>query len=128
MDAGGAIEITAGRVLVDTTQFVGNTAGVGGAMKIFGTAELFNSTFFDKTSGEDDGPAIFNVGTNPEMTGLEFTGNRFVCATTEYVDFSKASGKSLIQKTLCLDVIVVCSVLAQEDGLFELGHLYDCTL
>lgn len=92
VEAGGAIEIVVGSVKISNTDFFGNTASVGGALRIFGTAELLNSSFSDNKSGEGGGSAIYNVGIISEMIGLRFSANRFFCAPTEYVDFSEASG------------------------------------
>ena len=95
LEAGGAIDIRVGRVRVDSTTFSGNFASVGGAVRIIGTAELFNSTFSDNTSGENGGSAISIVGTITEMNGSYFSANRFICPATEYVDFTEASALEL---------------------------------
>lgn len=91
VDTGGAIEIVLGWVKVENTAFIGNIATEGGALTLFGAAELFNCSFFDNHSGEGGGAAISNLGIISEMIGLSFSANYFVCAATEYVDSTKAS-------------------------------------
>lgn len=91
LEAGGALKISIGRAHVENTEFIGNTASEGGALRLFGTVELFNSSFSDNRSGEGGGSAISNVGIVLETVGLSFSANRFLCAATEYVDFSEVS-------------------------------------
>lgn len=87
LEEGGAIEIAIGRFHVDNSTFVGNIANTGGALRLFGTAELFNSTFSENMSGEGAGSAISNVGIISEMIGLGFSANRFTCDAAEFVGF-----------------------------------------
>lgn len=91
LDTGGASEIATGRARFYNTTFVRNIANVGGALRLFGTVELLNSSFFDNRSGEGGGSAISNTGVISEMIGLEFSANRFICTDNEYADFSEAS-------------------------------------
>lgn len=91
LEGGGAFKISIGRAHVENTDFICNTAVEGGALKVFGSAELFNCSFSDNRSGEGGGSAINNIGTLSETVGLRFSGNRFVCAASEYVDFSEVS-------------------------------------
>lgn len=97
--AGGAIEIAIGRAHVEDTVFFGNIASEGGALKLFCTAELFNSSFDNNVSGEGGGSAISGVGSISQMMGLRFSGNRYMCATTEYLNFIKVS--AVIGKNEC---------------------------
>lgn len=91
LEAGGAIEIILGDAVVNNTAFVGNFASEGGALKLFGSVELLNSSFFDNRSGEGGGSAIANVGINSRMTGLTFSANDFLCAAAKYGGATKAS-------------------------------------
>lgn len=91
LEAGGAVEITLGQASVGDSTFFANSARVGGAVRLFGTIELFNSSFIENMSEDEGGSAISNAGTISVMTGLSFSGNRFLCADTEYVDFIEAS-------------------------------------
>lgn len=91
LERGGAIVIAIGRAHVYNTTFVGNIASVGGALRLFGTVELLNSSFYDNVSGEGGGSAISNAEVISDMFGLYFSGNRYVCADTEYVDFTEVS-------------------------------------
>lgn len=86
---GGAIQSTAGRDRIDESIFVKNTASVGGALRLFGTAELVNCSFSDNESGEGGGSAISNDGIISEMVGLNFSANRFQCPPTDYLDFNE---------------------------------------
>lgn len=90
-EAGGAIEIIVGRAHVDNTVFSGNVASVGGALRLLGAMELFNSTFSNNKSGEGGGPAISSAGSISKMIGLNFSANSFLCANTEFLDSNKAS-------------------------------------
>lgn len=101
-EAGGAVEIAVGRAHVNSSIFVGNSARVGGALRLFGTIELFNSSFTENVSEARGGSAISNVGTISEMTGLSFSPNRFLCEDTEYVDFVEAS--VLMSEEVCQQV------------------------
>lgn len=91
LKAGGAIEIILGRAHVDNSVFVGNIAPEGGALRLFSSIMLLNSSFSDNISGEGGGPAISNIGIISEMIGLSLSGNRFLCSATEFVDVSQAS-------------------------------------
>lgn len=91
LESGGAIEIAIGRAHVEHSEFVWNIANAGGALRIFGTVDLFNSSFSDNMSAEGHGSAISNLGVVSGMDGLSFSGNRFSCAATEYVDSSEVS-------------------------------------
>lgn len=91
LESGGAIEIAIGRAHVEHSEFVGNIANAGGALRIFGTVDLLNSSFSDNMSSENDGSAISNLGVVSEMIGLSFSANRFTCGTTQYVDSLKVS-------------------------------------
>lgn len=59
-------------------------ASEGGALRIRGTAELLNSSFFENESGEGGGSAISNVGVILGMVGLSFSTNAFQCPSTHY--------------------------------------------
>ena len=82
---GGAIESAAGYDEIAHTVFEGNTAGVGGALRLGGSAYLTNCTFVDNISDEDEGAAISNVGVM-ETSFARFSGNVFQCEPGTYVD------------------------------------------
>ena len=88
---GGAIESVAGQDYISNTTFVGNTASVGGAMRLAGKAGVDNCSFVDNRSDEGDGPAIANVGVISVIKGSSFTGNVFFCEPGKYLDFTEVS-------------------------------------
>lgn len=92
--AGGAIETAVGHDKIVDTLFSSNIAVEGGALRLRGTSELYNSSFLNNESDEESGPAISNGGSISEMTGLTFSENRFRCSTSQFLNFtlSKASG------------------------------------
>ena len=88
---GGAIESVAGQDYISNTAFVGNTAGVGGAVRLAGKTGVDSCSFEDNRSDEGDGPAIENVGVVSVMKNSSFTGNVFYCEPGKYLDFTEVS-------------------------------------
>eukprot|EP00752_Nemacystus_decipiens_P012610 g11167.t2 len=82
---GGAIESVAGNDHAVNTVFEENAAGVGGALRLGGSALLTNCTFL-ANSAEDEGPAISNLGVlGVEGNASRFSGNVFLCETGAYL-------------------------------------------
>lgn len=85
---GGAIESVAGYDQIVDSVFEGNTAGVGGALRLGGSAVLTNCTFVDNISDEDGGAAISNLGVLEVNGGAtRFSGNVFWCENGTYLDY-----------------------------------------
>lgn len=89
--SGGAIESLAGYDVVLNTVFERNTAGVGGALRLGGTASLTNCTFFDNISDEDEGSAISNLGVL-QIDESRFYGNSFWCEPGTYLGIAGGEG------------------------------------
>ncbi|CAM9121465.1 unnamed protein product, partial [Sphacelaria rigidula] len=87
MAAGGAMESGAGVDVFIDTSFVRNTAGIGGALRLGGTASLDNCTFVENTSAEDAGPAVSNIGVILEMINGSFVDNVFDCPLMTYLEY-----------------------------------------
>lgn len=85
--SGSAIESVAGYDQAVKSVFGGNTAGVGGALRLGGSAVLTNCTLFVDNSAEDQGPAISNLGVlDVEGNASRFSGNDFSCENGTYQD------------------------------------------
>lgn len=88
---GGGIESAAGIDDIINTSFVGNKAGVGGALRLAGTASLDNCSFVDNISDEGGGPAVSNLGFISAISSGYFRNNSFYCQSGEYLYFDTVS-------------------------------------
>ncbi|CAN0412480.1 unnamed protein product, partial [Pylaiella littoralis] len=91
---GGAIESVAGEDLIVNSTFAGNTAGVGGALRLAGSTELEGCTFIENVSHENEGAAISNLGVldfGEDGNGTRFTGNVFWCEAGTFLDTEDAT-------------------------------------
>lgn len=86
---GGAIESVTGQDYISNSVFVGNTAGVGGALRLAGMAGLDYCTFVNNTSDEGEGPAINNIGVSSVVKHSTFIGNVFNCEEGAYLGFNE---------------------------------------
>ena len=86
---GGAIESVAGQDHISNTIFKGNTAPVGGALRLGGKTFLDSCSFVDNRSGEGAGPAIDNIGFVGRIADCSFAGNSFECQSSTYLDFNE---------------------------------------
>ena len=118
---GGAIYTTAGKDLVWKTSFINNSANVGGALQISGTANLRNSSFVDNTSGEGGGPAIFNGGVISEMVGVYFSDNGYYCSPDAFMGLNEVRYVCSVYTLLSIHVRWQCLNLV-------LGMLTDCLM
>lgn len=82
---GGAMDSTSGQEIFVNTLFIGNKAGVGGALRLAGTASLENCSFVNNISDLDGGPAVSNNGIISIMSNISFVGNVFSCEIGEYL-------------------------------------------
>lgn len=88
---GGAIESAAGQDAIINTSFIGNIAGLGGALRLAGTAYLDNCSCFENYSDLDGGAAVSNMGFISSMTRISFIGNAFNCAPKMFLDYDPVS-------------------------------------
>lgn len=84
---GGAIESAAGRDAFNGSVFEGNSAGTGGALRLAGSAYFFNCSFVENTADDGEGAAVSNIGYISEMENTFFSGNKFDCRSSTYLDF-----------------------------------------
>lgn len=103
------------------TAFINNSADVGGALQISGSANLFNSSLVDNTSGEGGGPAIFNAGVISEMVGVNFSGNGYHCSPDAYM------GLDEVRRVCSLHTLFLFFVRWQCLSL-DLGMFTDCSM
>ena len=61
--------------------------GIGGALRLGGTADVFNCSF-GSNSATNRGPAIA-VGTTPVISNSSFDGNELFCEAGSYLDVEK---------------------------------------
>ena len=85
--AGGAVDSASGKDAFIGTVFNGNSASLGGALRLAGTTSVDNCSFIDNVSQPDGGPAVFNVGTMSNETDTYFKGNVFFCEEQTFLDF-----------------------------------------
>lgn len=83
---GGAIESAAGQDVLDGNWFEGNSAGIGGALRLAGTVSVMNSSFVDNVSSEGGGAAVSNIGNLWEVSTSSFIGNTISCPSGKYLD------------------------------------------
>ena len=95
---GGGIESLAGQDHISNTIFMGNTADVGGALRLGGKTFLDNCSFVDNRSGEGGGPAIDNIGFVGRITDSSFVGNTFDCQLGTYLDFNEVWSGSITMR------------------------------
>ena len=85
---GGAVDSAAGQDAFVNSYFANNTAGVGGALRLAGTAYVENCVFEDSVSDEEGGAAVSNIGNLVRMSGVSFIGNVFDCQQNKYLGFN----------------------------------------
>lgn len=88
---GGAVESAAGVDVFENTIFRGNTARVGGGLRLAGTTDIRNCTFEENSSELNGGTAIFNMGLTAVISDSTFQGNAFDCAPGTFRNFSSVS-------------------------------------
>ena len=85
--SGGAVDSASGKDAFIGTVFEGNSASLGGALRIAGQASIDNCSFIDNVSQPGGGPAVFNVGTMSNETDVYFNGNVFSCERQMFLNF-----------------------------------------
>ncbi|CAM9233132.1 unnamed protein product [Scytosiphon promiscuus] len=109
---GGAIETAAGEEVFADCVFGGNTARVGGAMRLAGTASVINSSFVEKVSADGEGSAISNIGLITSVKNTSFHGNVFDCGAGMFVDFEVSRDPF---ETVCSGCETTCDGCAFDD-------------
>ena len=87
-EKGGAIYSFAGVSSFTNTNFRGNKAQIGGALMLFGTAEIVNCSFLENLSGRESGPAVYNIGSLSVMDNLSFFDNSYNCDKGTYSSYN----------------------------------------
>ena len=84
---GGAVNSASGEdEFVDAT-FEGNSAGIGGALRLGGKASLDSCLFIDNVSDESGGPAVSNIGFISDVVYSYFSNNVFSCEPGKFLEF-----------------------------------------
>lgn len=91
MKTGGAMDSSTGRDMIENTSFVGNTASMGGALRLVGTTSLIGCEFIDNLSGDDEGPGISNDGAIANLSRCSFIDNVFNCPTGFFLEYNDVS-------------------------------------
>lgn len=86
---GGAVDSASGQDRFVNTSFVMNSAGVGGALRLAGTASVENCLFLENFSGDGGGPVVSNIGVVSNISGTSFRDNVFYCDPGEFLSFNK---------------------------------------
>ena len=84
---GGAVDSASGKDAFIGTVFKSNSALLGGALRLAGTASVDNCSFIDNVCQTGGGPAVFNVGTMSNETDIYFNGNAFSCERQMFLNF-----------------------------------------
>lgn len=88
---GGAIESAAGQDVVDSTVFRGNEARAGGALRLAGTAALYDCSFVENISDDAEGAAVSNIGSILAMANIFFSRNVFDCQPGMFLNYTAVS-------------------------------------
>ena len=86
---GGAVDSVSGQDDFFGTLFKGNTARVGGALRLAGKSSISNCSFNDNISEFGEGPAVHNLGYMSILTSNYFEGNIFDCESGMFLDFNE---------------------------------------
>lgn len=97
---GGALNTGAGLDEIVNTTFIRNTAKIGGALRLIGTASIEKCMFEDNLSDEDEGPGVFNDGIVTNVFNCTFYGNVFNCDPGTYLDYNTVSPRPFNQVLL----------------------------
>lgn len=95
---GGAVESAAGKYAFNGSIFEGNSAGTGAALRLAGSAYFFNCSFVGNTADDGEGAAVSNIGYISEMENTLFSGNRFDCRSSMYLDFIQVRTFSILER------------------------------
>lgn len=88
---GGAVDSGEGLDSIINTLFEGNSAQVGGSVRLAGTASLDNCSFVEDTSDKDEGPALSDIGNISSMSMISFVNNTFECEEGTFLDYNLVS-------------------------------------
>lgn len=96
--SGGAISSSSGVDYVLETEFIGNSARTGGAIRLAGQhARASSCSFTDNSSDEMEGPAISHDGIILELMDCLFQRNFFQCPAGKFVDTNVVSYSTISQ-------------------------------
>lgn len=95
-DSGGAVDSGAGLDRFVESTFTGNSARVGGAVRLAGTASFANCTFVENASSNGEGSAISNIGYISSIYNSSFRNNVFECDAGTFLDFNTVSVMVLV--------------------------------
>lgn len=83
---GGAVDSALGPDAFSSTWFEGNSARVGGALRVAGIASLVNCTSVENTSDEDGRPTVSNMGHIAVFDEISFVGDVFECESRTFLN------------------------------------------
>ena len=102
--AGGAVESAAGHDAILNSVFRGNTARVGGALRLAGTAAIDNCSFVENLSDDGEGAAVSNIGVLSRVEGNFFHGNIFGCQRDMFLNFTAVSVEELATSAILVQL------------------------
>ena len=94
---GGAINSAAGKDTIFSSVFEGNSAGTGGALRLAGTASIYDCSFVENTSDDGEGAAVSNIGFIARVENISFDGNRFDCPSSMFQDYNTVWSYSCVR-------------------------------
>lgn len=86
--SGGALDSVSGQDFFRQTVFQRNRAKVGGALRLAGTATLYDCLFEDNVSENEEAPAISSIGSISNLTKTVFNHNIFDCDYGTFLSFA----------------------------------------
>ena len=100
LSGGGAVSSIFGQDYFVSSTFQGNTARFGGALSLSAIdSSLFNCTFVENSSEEDEGPAVSNRGLISSFSNSSFFTNTFVCANGKFRETSRGDNNVSVGTT-----------------------------
>ncbi|CAM9385517.1 unnamed protein product [Laminaria digitata] len=100
--SGGAVETLAGQQEFISCDFEGNSADVGGAMRLGGSA-VIRECSFQSNLASTRGLAVAVVGWSAKISGSSFDGNDLSCAVGSYRNDTEKEGTTVRFETVCFD-------------------------
>ncbi|CAN0460501.1 unnamed protein product, partial [Ectocarpus sp. 12 AP-2014] len=104
--SGGAVDSAAGQDNVTNSVFKGNSAEVGGALRLAGTTFVGNCSFVENVSGHEEGAAVSNIGIVSTMVNSSFIGNGFTCGPDQFLEYDTSDNDTF--EAVCDGCRVAC--------------------
>ncbi|CAN0437324.1 unnamed protein product [Ectocarpus sp. 12 AP-2014] len=98
--AGGAVEVLVGQLEVISCEFEGNSADVGGALRLGGTTIVRDCSFLSNSASRGLAVAVI---ASASISGSSFERNELVCEAGSYRVDTEEGGPAMRFETVCFD-------------------------